>query len=91
MSNVIQFLEAKGSNSVFLNTHNDDYLNEVASLAVSDGERQALVARDANAINRLLDGREKMMCLIWKQDEESEPGQVEEDEAPTEDAPEEES
>lgn len=67
MSNVIRFLETLGSNPARLSTA--EYAAAVAALEVDDTERQALMDRDQAALNDLLGGREKMLCLVWPSDE----------------------
>lgn len=65
MSNVIQFLEALGSNPSMTRLSAGDYAATVAALDADEAQRQALIARDHAALNDLLGGREKMACMIW--------------------------
>jgi hypothetical protein len=65
MSNVIQFLESLGSNPAKAHFATAAYAAAVASLDVGDAQRQALLDRDHSALNDLLGGREKMMCMVW--------------------------
>jgi hypothetical protein len=68
MSNVIQFLEAMGSNRL---THvsTAEYAATVAALDVDDSQRRALLDRDLDALNGLLGGREEMLCSVWSPEE----------------------
>lgn len=70
MSNVIQFLESLGNNSASRLFSSEDYDALIATLDVEVSERQALLDRDRSALNDLLGGRPKMMCLIWSPEEE---------------------
>lgn len=65
-----------------------EYEAAVARLDVDDAQRQALLGRDGSALNDLLGGREKMICMIWPADEparkdDDQPGE----EQPVEDTP----
>lgn len=62
MSNVVQFLETLGASPS--HAANSGYANTVSALDVSADERRALLARDAEEINRLLGGRAAMRCMI---------------------------
>ena len=66
MSNVIQFLEAMGRNPALSAA---EYAATVAALDANDEQRQALLDRDHAALNQLLDGRAKMICMITTPDE----------------------
>lgn len=61
MSNVIQFLESAGRNAMLSPA---DYAAAVAALDVDDVQRQALLDRDHAGLNRLLDGRMKMIFMV---------------------------
>jgi hypothetical protein len=65
MSNVIRFLEAMGSRP-FAAAH---YLAAVNALNVGESERQALLNRDGQILNRLLCGREDVHCLIFGEED----------------------
>ena len=65
ISNVIQFLEALGSNAALTKLSAANYAANVAALNVDDAQRQALMDRDQGALNGLLGGRKKMRCMIW--------------------------
>lgn len=89
MSNVIQFLESLGNNSSFRHFSSSDYDALVAALDVDACERQALLDRDCDALNGLLGGRPKMMCLIWQPEQEParEDGDQQGEEQPVEEKP----
>lgn len=59
---VVQFLETLGASSSALSAAN--YVQAVEALGVDDASRDALLARDANALNRVLAGRSAMRCFI---------------------------
>lgn len=88
MSNVIQFLETLGSNPAVARLSAAQYAVTVEALDVDGVQRQALLDRDHAALNDLLGGREKMVCMIWPADE---PGKSDDDqpgdEQPVEDTP----
>ena len=85
MSNTIRFLEVMGRGPVLSPL---EYTSAVAALDVDDDQRQALLARDHNALNDLLGGRKKMMCLILPAEDEPAPGDDEQQpEEPAEDTP----
>ena len=86
MSNVIQFLEALGSNPASTRLSAAEYSAAVAALDVEDLERQALVDRDQHALSGLLGGRYEMMCILWPADEPAKEDQPDE-EAPLEATP----
>ena len=71
MSNVIQFLEVMGRNPGVHGAFAADYAASVALLEIDDAQRQALLARDATALNSLLEGQAKMFCIISTPDEEA--------------------
>src|SRR3546814_14105513 len=76
MTNAIQFLEALGRSPVLAG---DPFLacpDAVEALEVSEAERMALRDRDHAALNKLLDGRVRVMCLINKPYDGSEHGAV---------------
>jgi hypothetical protein len=89
MSNVIAFLEKMGNNAALANQAPEDYAAAVDALGLDDAPRQALLDRDASALNGLLGGRMKMMCLLFPADgEEKKDGDEPADgDAPAEDAP----
>ena len=71
MSNVIAFLEALGKNPALAEASNEDYAAAVDALGLDDAPRQALLARDATALNDLLGGRSKMVCALFPADGET--------------------
>ena len=69
MSNMVGFLETLGSNPALTKLSAAEFEALVATLDVGDAQRQALIARDDSALNDLLGGRERMLCVIWPADE----------------------
>lgn len=67
MSNIIQFLEAAGREPALSPV---DYAMAVAALEIPDAQRQALMERDHAALNALLGGRARMICMINAPDED---------------------
>lgn len=68
MSNVITFLETLGRAPAGRSA--DDYAAAVAMLDVGDDARAALLARDAAALNDLLGGRPRMVCMLFPADDD---------------------
>ena len=66
MSNVIRFLETMGSKPI----SPADYAATVAALEVGAPQRKALLDRDQDALNELLDGRRQLKCAIFAADED---------------------
>jgi hypothetical protein len=62
MSNVVQFLEALARNPKPLSA--EDFAAAVADAQLDQASKEALLLRDANALNELLGGRTKMICMI---------------------------
>jgi hypothetical protein len=62
MSNVVQFLETLARNPKPLSA--EDFAVAVANAELGTASQQALLAKDANALNRVLGGRPMMMCLV---------------------------
>jgi hypothetical protein len=60
MSNVIRFLETVGRKPLSA----AEYAASVGALGASPPEREALTARDQNALAELLGGRRVMYCMI---------------------------
>lgn len=89
MSNVIAFLEKMGNNPALAHQAPEDYAAAVDALGLDDAPRQALLDRDASALNGLLGGRLQMMCFLFPADgEEKKDGEGPADgDTPTEDAP----
>lgn len=61
MSDVIRFLEGLGAQPSMSADH---YAAAVAELDVGPEPKQALLARDSTALNGLLDGRARMICMV---------------------------
>ncbi len=88
MSNALRFLEAMGGNPATCRMTPSDYAAAVASTDLDAASQQALLARDHEALNRILGGREKMMCLIWQPEQEPERKEDQEErEAPEQETP----
>jgi hypothetical protein len=66
MSNIIRFLETMGSKPI----SPADYAATVAALEVGAPQRKALLDRDQDALNELLDGRRQLRCAIFAADED---------------------
>ena len=66
MSNIIRFLETMGSKPI----SPADYAATVAALEVGAPQRKALLDRDQDALNQLLDGRRQLRCAIFAADED---------------------
>lgn len=86
MSNVIAFLESLGKNPALAEAANEDYAAAVDALGLDDAPRQALLARDANALSDLLGGRSTMVCALFPADDQP---QKEQEDEPQEDSPDE--
>lgn len=85
MSQIIGFLEEMGRNPAFGCIQDAGYMAAVSSLQVTHAERRALLTRDHAALNDLLGGRQRMMCVVWQPPDESEHRQEDDEGA---DAPE---
>lgn len=66
MSNIIRFLETMGRKPV----SPADFPASVAALEVGAPQRKALLDRDQDALNELLDGRRQLRCAIFAADED---------------------
>ncbi len=64
MSNAIQFLEALGASPASANRDAEAYARALSVVDVDEAQRHALIGRDADALGRLLDGRERMLCMV---------------------------
>jgi hypothetical protein len=84
MSNMIQFLEAMGSNAAMARMSAADYFSAVAALEADDSSRDALLSRHVGKLGEALQARSFMMCMVVAPNDgtESQP------ESPVEDAPE---
>jgi len=65
MSNLIQFLEHLGGDARHAHLSEADYLAAVDAASLDDAPKQALRARDADALNDLAGGRLQMMCILF--------------------------
>lgn len=63
---IVQFLETLGASPHTLSAAN--YAQAVEALGVDAASRDALMARNANALNHLLAGRAAMRCFIFVPD-----------------------
>ena len=85
MSNLISFLESLGRDAR-LATTGGDYAAAVDALEIDDQAKATLLAKDASALNDLLGGRPKMICMLFPADgDEKKDGGDEDGEAPAED------
>ena len=66
MSNVIRFLESIGR----MPLSPAEYAANIRALDVEVTHKRALLDRDQNALNELLDGRRQLRCAIFAADEE---------------------
>ncbi len=87
MSNMVQFLETLGSNPALTKLSAAEFEAVVANLDVDDAQRQALLARDGAALNDILGGRERMLCVIWPADEPARENDQPGDDEPAEETP----
>lgn len=65
MDNLIAFLERMGRDPSLAKLPADELAAAMAEAGLDDAPRQALLDRDADALNGLLGGRHKMMCLLF--------------------------
>jgi hypothetical protein len=66
MSNIIRFLEAIGTKQL----SPAEYAASVRALDVEAAHKSALLDRDQDALNELLDGRRELRCSIFAEDED---------------------
>lgn len=71
MMNVIQFLEAMGSNAAMSRMSTSDYEAAVATLDVNQPLRESLLRRDHVALGHALNAREILLCMIFAPEEEA--------------------
>jgi hypothetical protein len=71
MSNAIQFLESLGRSPALIQRAAAAYAEEVATLEIDEAQRSALMIRDHVALNEVLHGRAKMLCVVCTPDDES--------------------
>ena len=65
MDNLISFLERMGRDPSLTRLPAEELAAALADAGLDDAPRQALLDRDADALNGLLGGRHKMMCLLF--------------------------
>lgn len=94
MSKVIRFLEEMGSNTGPVAWSQDGYDAAVAALDVVAEQRDALLARDPDALRQLLGGRGTMYCSLYparedqpQQEDAEVPDEREHGDEPAPDAP----
>ncbi|GAB3346204.1 hypothetical protein [Lysobacter tyrosinilyticus] len=63
---IVQFLETLGASPN--NPSATNYANAVNALDLDDAARKALLARDADGLNKLLNGRAAMRCVVFVPD-----------------------
>lgn len=80
MSNVIQFLEAMGGNALMARMPLETYEAMTAELDADGDSREALRVRDESALNKILNARPVMICMVAAPEEAPQ-----EDEAPAQD------
>lgn len=83
MSNVVQFLEAMARNPKLLSA--EDFAAAVVNFGLDPDAQNALIARDAGALNKVLGGRVSMMCLIAPAENEEPLEEDQEDQGETPD------
>lgn len=63
---IVQFLETLGATPNNLSAAN--YAHAVEALGLDDAARDALLARDAGAVNRVVGGRTETRCFVFVPD-----------------------
>ena len=86
MSQLISFLESLGQDARLAKLSGEEYTAAVDSLGLDDQARNALLTRDAGALNDLLGGRPTMICALFPADDDQ---QKRDDDEPQEDTPDE--
>ena len=66
MSNVIRFLESVGRKPL----SSAEYAATVSALDLEPSHKSALLDRDQDALNALLDGRKGLRCAVFAADED---------------------
>lgn len=79
MSSIIQYLESIGRDATFGALGPEQYAAAIAALEIDDASRQALLRRDATALNDVLGGRPTMFCLIAPAEDDDDQGEDEQD------------
>lgn len=82
MSNVIQFLEAMGKDAALSRLSDEALATQIAQWEIGATLRPALAARDHQALNRLLNGRDNVVCGLFTPEEEAPTEPLPEDDAP---------
>ncbi|KRG68798.1 hypothetical protein [Pseudoxanthomonas dokdonensis] len=72
MSNAIRFLETLGQNPTLAALPANEIEALMATMALADDQRRALLAADAGALNQALNGRQLMMAIQHGGNEEDE-------------------
>ena len=70
MSNAIRFLEQMGATALVGQAFAADYNLAVEALRIDTRQQQALLDRDVQTLNGLLDGRAWMHCMVVAPDSE---------------------
>ena len=65
MSNIIEFLEKLGQSAPLSDQSEAEFSASIEALELDDAARDALMARNSEALNELLGGRMQMMCLLF--------------------------
>lgn len=63
---IVQFLETLGASPNNLSAAN--YISAIEALGLDDAARDALLSRDADGLNKLLNGRAAMRCVVFVPD-----------------------
>lgn len=85
MSTVIRFLETMGGNALVARASTEEYLSIISTLGGDTDCRDALAEKDAIRLGDLLNGRHKMMCIVFAPDDDQKTDNPEqEDEEPGE-------
>lgn len=88
MSDVVSFLEALGRDAMTGNgLAAEGYASRVEVLDIDDDQRTALINRDADALGRLLQGRQVMLCSVFPADEPQREGEGDEPDDRPDDSP----
>lgn len=80
MNNVIAFLDRMGREPSLARLPADEFAAALEGAGLDDAPRQALLDRDADALNGLLGGRHKMMCMLFPAEGDDDKKQGEEPE-----------
>lgn len=79
MSSAIQFLETLGRHPALIHGSAQAYAEAIDALDIDDAQRSALLGRDYVALNDLLEGRPKMLCVVCTPDDDNEQEAVPDD------------